>query len=149
MRRVKKFAQKIPNVGYQDGGDDVARVRGRSVACSVAGTLLPRTFTGRRPYWPYNPVNHLTLQYTETTIAKLPQNRYARMQKERRTRMDVGTSSSRGPASDEMAQRMTISPVISLTSFCCCFYSSVLNLLFWKYKFWVGARLGGSCKYLV
>ena len=25
-------------------------------------------------------------------------------------------------------------PVISLTSFCCCFYSSVLNLLFWKYK---------------
>ena len=27
---MKKFVQKIPNVGYQDGGDDVARVRGRS-----------------------------------------------------------------------------------------------------------------------
>ena len=78
---MQKFVQKIPNIGYQDGGDDVARVRGRSVACSVAGTLLPRTFTGRRPCWPYNPDNHLPLQYTETTIAKLPQTSYVRMQK--------------------------------------------------------------------
>ena len=45
------------------------------------GTLLPRTFTGRRPCWPYNPDNHLPLQYTETTIAKLPQTSYVRMQK--------------------------------------------------------------------
>ena len=50
-------------------------------ACPVAGTLLPRTFTVRRPCWLYNPVNHLPLQYTETTIAKLPQTSYVRMQK--------------------------------------------------------------------
>ena len=34
---MQKFVQKIPNVGYQDGGDDVARVRGRSVAGVPSG----------------------------------------------------------------------------------------------------------------
>ena len=49
--------------------------------------------------------NHFNFQHPQTTIAKLPQNSYVRMQKERRTRMNVGTSSSK-PAPDQMAAEM-------------------------------------------
>jgi len=38
--------------------------------------------------------NHFNFQHPPSTIVKLPQNSYVRIQKERRTRMNIGTSSS-------------------------------------------------------
>lgn len=138
MWRVQKFVQKIPNIGYQDGGDDVARVRGRSVAISLAGTRHP--FTAHF----YRSSSLLALQPRQPSSSpihrdynsKTASNQLCKNAKERRRRMNVGTSSSKIPHRTRWQLRWggvaSCKHLLLCTGhipdiFCCCFFT----VLFW------------------
>ena len=104
-KRVKIWNKAKPNGEFQNGDDDKRDLK--AVLCLAALHLCASVTAHLFCRLPASSSasNHFNFQHPPSTIVKLPQNSYVRMQKERRTRMNVGTSSSK-PAPDQMAAEM-------------------------------------------
>jgi len=93
-KRVKIWNKAKPNGEFQNGddGEEISRPSFCLAALHLCASVIAHLFC-RLPA-SSSASNHFNFQHPPSTIVKLPQNSYVRIQKERRTRMNVGTSSS-------------------------------------------------------